>query len=75
MGAVASEILSVKVDTLLAHVGLLLFVCAVSAGVVRVADRAHPNVVAYFEVLHLGPHHCDLADHLVANTGWVGNFT
>ena len=48
VGAVASEILSVKVDTLLAHVCLLLFVCAVSAGVVRVADWTDPNVVSYF---------------------------
>lgn len=75
VGAVASEILSVKVYTLLAHVGLLLFVRAVSAGVVRVADWTHPHVVSHLEVLHLGPHHCDLPDHLVANARWVRNFT
>jgi len=75
MSAISSEILSVKINTLLTNIGLLLLVCAVPTGVVRVTDGTYSNIVTHFKILYLLSNHCDLSNHLMANTSWVWNFT
>ena len=73
MSAISSEIFSIKIYSLLAHVGLLLFVCTISASVIRITNWAYSNIVAYLQCFHILSYHCDLPDHLMTHACWVRN--
>ena len=49
MGTIPSEVFSIEVDTLFAHIGLFLRVGAVPALVIRVSDGTHPNDISHLD--------------------------
>lgn len=66
MSAIPTEVLSIEVDSLLTHVGVLVLIEAVSTLTTGIANGADSHQVSYLVSGHLLADHSDLAHYLVA---------